>query len=237
MSKFQLSSSKVSTFLSLKSRLQFLTDELENRGLNLGLDCENHTPTPTPAPTPAPQQPVKVTGTAGNDTLNGDPALDSIIDGLAGNDTLTGGAGNDILTGGVGADRIDTGTGFDIVSYSGNSESSTAQTDTLVGLDFGGVDAASAVDQLQLAGVTVTGVSRFDVSGTTFVNFQAFLDANQMPAGQAVVLHVLNGPAANRDFLYVDGNNTAGFQSAGDYAIELVGTSNLANLDISDFIA
>ena len=50
-------------------------------------------------------------------------------------------------------------------------------------------------------------------------------------------VHVLNGAAQGRDFLFVDGNGQAGFQAATDYAIELVGVVNRAGLDVSDLNA
>ena len=59
-------------------------------------------------------QPNRMNGMAGNDTLVGGNANDSLdggtgndyLDGYAGNDTLSGGAGNDTLTGGDGADQF-----------------------------------------------------------------------------------------------------------------------------------
>lgn len=46
-----------------------------------------------------------------------DPALDPLIEGTSGNDTLLGSATNDILRGLGGADRLDGGAGIDTVSY------------------------------------------------------------------------------------------------------------------------
>ncbi|MDB5685988.1 MAG: repeat-containing protein, partial [Rhizorhabdus sp.] len=68
---------------------------------------------------------AKITGTSGNDTLNGGPTGDQIF-GLAGNDILNGGAGNDqlygaegddLLKGGVASDMLVGGDGSDTASY------------------------------------------------------------------------------------------------------------------------
>jgi Ca2+-binding RTX toxin-like protein len=63
-----------------------------------------------------------ITGTNGDDTLNGGSGSDQIF-GLGGNDTLNGGGGNDTLDGGTGADTMSGGTGSDIyiVDDSGDS--------------------------------------------------------------------------------------------------------------------
>ncbi|HYD38088.1 MAG TPA: calcium-binding protein [Allosphingosinicella sp.] len=54
-----------------------------------------------------------ITGTNGDDTLNGGSSSDQIF-GLGGNDTLNGNGGNDTLDGGTGADTMNGGTGSDI---------------------------------------------------------------------------------------------------------------------------
>ncbi|MEY4952469.1 MAG: hypothetical protein RL299_893, partial [Pseudomonadota bacterium] len=56
-----------------------------------------------------------ITGTPGNDTLNGTSGDDSII-GLEGNDTINGGDGNDELYGETGNDTLNGGNGSDILS-------------------------------------------------------------------------------------------------------------------------
>lgn len=62
-----------------------------------------------------------ITGTGGDDTLNGGSGSDQIF-GLGGNDTLNGNGGNDTLDGGTGADTMNGGTGSDtyIVDDSGD---------------------------------------------------------------------------------------------------------------------
>ncbi|MDQ2066887.1 Hint domain-containing protein [Xinfangfangia sp. CPCC 101601] len=53
-----------------------------------------------------------ITGTSGNNTLNGGDEND-VISGLSGRDTLYGGAGNDVLDGGTGNDQLYGGAGDD----------------------------------------------------------------------------------------------------------------------------
>ncbi len=59
-----------------------------------------------------------LTGTDGNDVINGTPAGESIY-ARAGIDVVNGGAGDDELDGGPGADVLNGGDGNDVVSYSG----------------------------------------------------------------------------------------------------------------------
>jgi Ca2+-binding RTX toxin-like protein len=54
-----------------------------------------------------------ITGTSGNDTLNGGSTADQIF-GLGGDDILNGNGGNDQLDGGIGADTMSGGTGNDV---------------------------------------------------------------------------------------------------------------------------
>ena len=56
-----------------------------------------------------------VNGLGGNDTITGTVFVDS-INGGAGNDTMTGGIGNDILSGGNGNDTITGSAGNDMLS-------------------------------------------------------------------------------------------------------------------------
>jgi hypothetical protein len=56
-----------------------------------------------------------ITGGNGNDVLNGGAGNDLIIGGN-GNDTLNGGSGNDILIGGNGNDTLDGGSGSDLLT-------------------------------------------------------------------------------------------------------------------------
>ena len=56
-----------------------------------------------------------ITGTSGNNNLNGGSG-DDIMDGGAGNDHLSGGSGNDVMLGGSGDDRLNGGSGTDTLN-------------------------------------------------------------------------------------------------------------------------
>ena len=60
---------------------------------------------------------VEITGTDNNDTLTGQAYFNNNIQGLAGDDTLTGGWRNDRLEGGSGNDTLNGGGGADIFDY------------------------------------------------------------------------------------------------------------------------
>jgi Ca2+-binding RTX toxin-like protein len=57
----------------------------------------------------------EVNGLGGNDNITGSSFADKLFGG-AGNDTLNGGAGNDILNGGVGNDILNGGAGTDYLT-------------------------------------------------------------------------------------------------------------------------
>lgn len=114
---------------------------------------------------------VKITGSAGIDTLVGSDAAD-IINGGTGNDVITGGKGNDVLTGGAGNDTFSfaaadsgiTSTLFDtITDYSNGTTVGT--TDKIVFSTVAGIVGTSA-----LAGFTLNnGVAT--KSGATLADF------------------------------------------------------------------
>ncbi len=129
-------------------------------------------------------------GTAGDDTLSGDPGVDDVIDGLAGNDdidgksgddtlyggagddTLTGGAGNDTLDGGAGVDNLDGGSGVDILIGG-------AGADVLDG-GTGGDDTASYADSGAAVSVDLsTGIgSGGDAAGDTLSNLENLIGSD-----------------------------------------------------------
>ncbi|HEX3151629.1 MAG TPA: hypothetical protein VHR66_26380 [Gemmataceae bacterium] len=65
---------------------------------------------------------IQVAGNNGNDVIYIDPKLKNpaIVDGGAGDDSITCGAGNDSITGGLGNDRIDGGKGFNTLVETGD---------------------------------------------------------------------------------------------------------------------
>jgi Ca2+-binding RTX toxin-like protein len=97
------------------------------------------------------------TGNAVDNVISGGLGADSLTGG-AGNDTLNGGDGNDTLIGGVGADMLNGGIGTDIASYAG----SAALT----------VDLKSGASTGDAAGDTYSGIEKFvgTANADTFVS-------------------------------------------------------------------
>jgi serralysin len=116
-----------------------------------------------PPSEPVPQA-LTLTGTSGNNTLNGG-ALDDIISGLGGADTLNGNGGADALDGGSGNDKLYGGDGDDLlIGGSGGDK-----------LDGGaGTDTASYATAT--AGVTAnlgsTSSNRGDASSDSYVSIE-----------------------------------------------------------------
>ena len=103
----------------------------------------------------------KAVGGGGDDTLVTSGSTSVFIDGMAGNDSIQGGAGDDLLAGAQGNDSIDGGAGIDIVAYSGNqgdyaitdnSDGTITVTDT-TGED--GIDIIQNVERLVFADSTL----------------------------------------------------------------------------------
>src|SRR5918995_4622909 len=62
---------------------------------------------------------VTTTGTASDDMATGSQNAANIMDGGAGNDSLTGGSAADRISGGAGNDAVSGGSGNDTAIYSG----------------------------------------------------------------------------------------------------------------------
>ena len=79
-------------------------------------------------------------GSLQNDTVT-DPSLNQInyLNGLAGNDSLTGGSGIDILNGGAGQDQLQSGAGNDILVFDAND----IQIDGGTGFDLLRIDSSA----------------------------------------------------------------------------------------------
>lgn len=172
---------------------------------------------------------LNLSGNASANTLTGN-AANNVINGLG---------GNDILFGGLGADTLDGGTGSDLFVYNSVNQSNRASSDILSGVDFGGLDATTGVDHLRFDGLTLTGASVLNVSSTQISTQQALettVNGDVMHLSEAVLVHVQNGVAAGTNFLLVDANGIAGYQAAGDYAIQLIGVTNLSGFDLSDLM-
>jgi len=101
---------------------------------------------------------IEVEGGSGNDTVNAAAiASGLLVNGDAGNDTITGGSGNDtlnggddddLLSGGGGNDTINGGTGTDTIAESGDVDF-TIDASSLTGV---GTDQFSDIEQASLTG-------------------------------------------------------------------------------------
>ena len=113
-----------------------------------------------------------ITGTSGNDHLNGGSGSDTISGG-AGNDFINGGSGSDILNGQSGSDRVDGNSGNDVLIY--NMSENAGATDMY--------DGGSGIDTLRL--LLTTAQHQSAAVQADLAAFQAFLNDNTLPNGQA----------------------------------------------------
>ncbi len=143
----------------------------------------------------------------------------------AGNDHLIGSGGLDRIVGGNGADTITGGSGNDLFVYGQASESTGLNYDTIT-------DFTSRADKIALPGKLFAGfVSPVNhgVSNATFDSDLAAVATN-MGNHQGVLFTVSSGDLAGKEFLVVDLNGVAGYQSGGDLVIHLAnGAPVMAN--------
>jgi Ca2+-binding RTX toxin-like protein len=128
-------------------------------------------------------------GLAGNDTLTGGSNND-VLDGGLGDDILSGGNGFNILTGGLGNDILSGGNGVDRVVETGDVNFTLTNTQ----LTGNGTDKLSSIDNAQLTG----GVGNNTIDASSF-------------SGNVR----LNGGFGN-DLLKVGANGSVGFGGAGN---------------------
>jgi Ca2+-binding RTX toxin-like protein len=164
-----------------------------------------------------------LTGNAGNDLITGN----------AGNDSLLGGDNSDTLIGGAGADLIDGGNDADILIYSGASDSTGGQYDTINGFD-------ADVDHVDTP-ATVTGVDAWIKTGALSTasfdgDLAAAVNATTLAASHAVLFTANAGTLSGHTFLVVDVNGSAGYQAGQDLVMDLTNGAHLKALSASDFI-
>ncbi len=103
---------------------------------------------------------------AGNDVINASTISRSVVlNGGAGNDTLTGGTGNDTLSGGAGKDSLNGGTGTDSVV---ETTADAVMTLTNAQLTGNGTDKLASIERAVLTGTS--GNNTLDASGFTLGN-------------------------------------------------------------------
>ena len=141
-----------------------------------------------------------ITGAAGNDVIYGDAGTDT-LDGGANNDVLYGGAGNDTLTGGTGQDRLVGGAGNDTMQ--GGSGSDDGNMDVFQwSLADAGTAGAPAVDTINFFG-TAAATAGGDV-----------LDIRDLLSGESRDAAVLDNYL---HFQFSGGNTTVYISSSGAF--------------------
>jgi subtilisin-like proprotein convertase family protein len=159
-------------------------------------------------------------GGDGNDVLVAN-AKGSVLHGMDGNDTLTGGAGDDTLDGGGGNDKIDGGGGVNTAVYHG-PEANYTITKTATGFtitDKTGLDGTDQVTNVQRLQFADAGVA-FDVNGhggQAYRIFQAAFNRAPDKAGLGYwmsaldhgvsLLDVTNGFIQSKEFKDLYGTN------------------------------
>jgi hypothetical protein len=146
--------------------------------------------------------------------------------GGAGRDTFLGGAGGDTLTGGGEKDLLTGGAGADTFIYNGLTESKFSYRDQVT-------DFHTAADTFQFD-VDVNAIDA-TVSGSisTGADLTALVNGH-FGASHAMLVNVTGGTLNGQTLLLVDANGVAGFQSAGDYVIDVTGI--VGTLTVADFI-
>ncbi len=149
-------------------------------------------------------------GTAGNDTLNGTAAKDSlygrdgddtlngngdddILQGHEGDDTLNGGTGNDLLIGHLGADILNGGDGDDVLIYDAADLVATK-----------GIDGGNDTDTVEVLGTSVM-VDLTTGSRDLYIDNIEYFDLNDNSNTLDMDLAHFTNITDGNDILYIDG--------------------------------
>ncbi len=175
--------------------------------------------------------------TVAGDTLIGQAAASTTINGGAGNDTMIGGTAADVLNGGAGDDIITTTLGNDTIDGGDGDDTVIAATfadlqgDVVTG--GAGTDTLILGQTLTLAG-QVSGVSGFETLGTSATQILSFFAANQnftrvnFTAANNISLIGANSAVATVGLFDTGLGNTHEFRRAGEPVVigPLVGPDN-----------
>ncbi|HEU5092898.1 MAG TPA: calcium-binding protein, partial [Nitrospira sp.] len=156
-----------------------------------------------------------LTGTTGNDSVNGTNVVDRIR-GLAGNDTLNGGSGDDVLDGGTGTDTMRGEVGDDTYIIDSSS-------DLVIEAANEGTDTAQSSMTYTLGNnvehLTLTGTSAINGTGNTLNNIMIGNSANNTLTGGAGNDR-LDGEFGNDTMVGGIGNDTYVVSQTGDVVTE-----------------
>ncbi len=164
--------------------------------------------------------------------FNGSAELDGnfSIDGGDAKDTIVGGAKADTIAGNGNADTLTGGAGGDTFVYSDVTESSSTKYDIITDYNasadkFSMPDTPAALDAMVASGT---------LSTASFNNDMKNALNGHLLANDAILFHATAGTLSGHTFLVVDANGTAGYQSAGDYVMDITGYSGA--FVIGDFV-
>ena len=159
-------------------------------------------------------------------TFDGSAETDGsfVFFGSAGGDTFIGGGGDDRIVGLGGADTLTGGGGADRFVYTGASESSGGNYDTIA--DFN-----PTVDRIDLLSGVASWGTAITSGALSHASFNSDLGAVMagLGAAQATWFAPDSGDLAGTIFLVVDANGVAGYQEGEDYVFA-IGGAPLADL-------
>ncbi len=163
----------------------------------------------------APAAPIAITGTAGNDILQGTQFADAMT-GNAGNDTFNGGEGNDSMTGGGGNDVY-------LIENAGDTYTEAGGGGTDLVISYLTTHTLGAnVEKLQLAGTATSGLGN-SLNNTITGNSKD---------------NTLNGGLGNDTLIGAAGSDTVSGGNGTDFFVFDTALNSATNVDIiTDFVA
>lgn len=128
---------------------------------------------------PPPVPPEVLTGTSGNDMLQAGSDANWVVDGLAGNDTITTFGGRDAITGGAGNDAIWAGASDDLIRFVGTGEG------------FDNVNGGAGIDRIE-AGSKGTKIGLTAITDVELITSNGFASVSIVGSSAADTLNFSN---------------------------------------------
>jgi Ca2+-binding RTX toxin-like protein len=201
------------------------------------------TPTPTFTVTQVAETTI-ITGSADADNINFPANLnDTIVTGLAGNDTINTGSGNDIIRPGEGADTVNTGTGNDIVVVVGQTAAGQYAQSDITNPGGSGIDLSRVITLADLngravsevvAGETIdggTGTNRLVIYGNVDLTGVTLTNVNQFQVNSTVTISAQQLTALGLSVIFGDGESVLNITNSGSDPI----TVDLSGMTFTDF--